>query len=318
MENLEKDYLFGREVLEDLQYLGDSSLTPLISRAHHHLFEIKRKAEDNVKNPKLYSNVNVLLNRHVENLIHLYLKKNKKLSTVNISLDSSIWNLEDWNNFIEVIPTILAVCGQFEFSNAVSFYQMGKCFYMTGGLALNSDLKSKRKQLYGLFRKLMSKRALMTYDLGESSDEELVLCTLKFDLSHRDDVVYFLPAFAGATAGLAFTNLFADYRLEDHSCLIGMKHTCLKINTNFEMERFQKLPDNLYEENRNCELIHFPFLFHPVSLIIPERGFLKVLDDPHTKKVTPGKECDSNNNMDVDSNIRKTYQHIDFFELITN
>ena len=77
MENLEKDYKKGKEVLEDLRFLGDSSLAPLISRAHHHLFEIRRKAEDNLSDPSLYSNVNELLNNHVENMIHLYFKKMK-------------------------------------------------------------------------------------------------------------------------------------------------------------------------------------------------------------------------------------------------
>ena len=38
----------------------------------------------------------------------------------------------------------------------------------------------------------------MTYELKDSIEEKLVLCTLKFNLSHRDDVVYFVPGGNGS------------------------------------------------------------------------------------------------------------------------
>ena len=202
MENLEKDYKKGKEVLEDLRFLGDSSLAPLISRAHHHLFEIRRKAEDNLSDPSLYSNVNELLNNHVENMIHLYFKKNERLSTISLNLDSGNWSLSDWNQFIEIVPTILAISSQFQFSNSVAFYQVGKNFYMTGAMDIESEIAEKRKNIYGLFRKLISKKVLMTYELKDSIEEKLVLCTLKFNLSHRDDVVYFVPGGNGSILDL--------------------------------------------------------------------------------------------------------------------
>ncbi|MCO4792740.1 MAG: hypothetical protein KC493_03450 [Bacteriovoracaceae bacterium] len=314
MEHFGNDYQQGKEVLEDLRHLGDTNLAPLISRAHHHLFEIKRKAESNLKNPDLYSNVNDILNTHVENMIHLYLKKNQNLSTVNLNLDSGKWGLHDWNMFVEIIPTILTTCSQFDFLNTVSFYQMGRNFFMTGALALGSDISKNRRNLYGLFRKFVSKKVLMTYELSESTEEGVILCTLKFNLSHRDDVVYFLPVGQHSLFNLALTNLFADYTVEDFSALQGVKHTCIKINEKFETEKLETIPDDLFEKNPGCELFHFPFLFHPVSMIIPEQGFLKVLDDYHTNKSIPGTEFRQDNK----SCLQKPFHYIDFFELITD
>jgi len=317
MENLERDYQKGKEVLEDLRYLGDSSLAPLISRAHHHLFEIKRKAEDNIKDPELYGNVNTLLNTHVENMIHLYFKKNPNLSTINLNLESGNWSLHDWNRFIELVPTILAVSSQFSFCNSVAFYQIGKNFYMTGALSMESDLTEKRKMIYGLFRKLISKKVLMTYELKNSTEDDLVLCTLKFNLSHRDDVIYFVPGGNGSILDLAFTNLFADYAVEDYSNLKDLKHTCLSINPNFEVERMNSIPDNLFDENPDCELFHFPFIFHPVSLVIPKQGFLQSLDNVNdSKNEVPGTEFFHGKNMDVQG-LSRPFHYIDFFDLIT-
>ncbi len=315
MENLERDYQKGKEVLEDLRFLGDSSLAPLISRAHHHLFEIKRKAEDNLNDPDLYGNVNDLLNHHVENMIHLYFKKNPDLSTINMNLESGNWSLLDWNRFIELIPTILAVSSQFNFSNSVAFYQVGKNFYMTGALSLESDIAEKRRSIYGLFRKLVSKRVLMTYELNSSVEEDFVLCTLKFNLSHRNDVVYYIPGGNGSILDLAFTNLFADYTVDDYSTLKRLKHTCLRIHPNFEVERMDAIPDNLFDENPECELLHFPFIFHPVSLIIPKQGFLKSLDDYYVENEVPGTEFNQGKNMEV-QNLSRPFHYIDFFDLI--
>ncbi|TNF01023.1 MAG: hypothetical protein EP326_05415 [Deltaproteobacteria bacterium] len=315
MENLERDYQKGKEVLEDLRYLGDSSLAPLISRAHHHLFEIRRKAEDNLKDPGLYGNVNDLLNHHVENMIHLYFKKNPNLSTINLNLESGNWSLYDWNRFIELIPTILAVSSQFNFSNSVAFYQVGKNFYMTGAISLESDIAEKRRSIYGLFRKLVSKRVLMTYELNNSVEEDLVLCTLKFNLSHRNDVVYYVPGGNGAILDLAFSNLFSDYIVDDYSSLHKLKHTTLRIHPNFEVERMDGIPDNLFNENPECELLHFPFIFHPVSLIIPNQGYLKGLDDYYEDNEVPGTEFNQGKNMEVQS-LSRPFHYIDFFDLI--
>jgi hypothetical protein len=316
MENLERDYLKGKEVLEDLRYLGDSSLAPLISRAHHHLFEIRRKAEDNLSDPGLYGNINDLLNRHVENMIHLYFKKNSNLSTINLNLDSGKWSLFDWNQFIEIVPTILAISSQFQFNNSVAFYQVGKNFYMTGAIGLDSDIAEKRPAIYGLFRKLVSKKVLMTYELKNSVEDELVLCTLKFNLSHRDDVVYFVPGGNGSILDLAFTNLFADYTVDDYSLLKDLKHTCLRIHPNFEVERMNQIPDNLYDEYPECELLHFPFIFHPVSLVIPKRGYLKSLVGEGFDNEVPGTEFFQGKNTEVQG-LSRPFHYIDFFNLIS-
>ena len=83
------------------------------------------------------------------------------------------------------------------------------------------------------------------------------------------------------------------------------EHTIIEINSDLSMKHYMGIPELTRIESANKEILHFPFLFRPVSIILPVKGnlvtqaFSHSLDDEKTRK----------------QDVSKHFRTIDFFSL---
>jgi hypothetical protein len=59
------------------------------------------------------------------------------------------------------------------------------------------------------------------------------------------------------------------------------KHNIMEINSELELTRISYIPENL---NLETKVIHFPFMFQPISFVIPNTGELNYNESNTVKK----------------------------------
>lgn len=67
-------------------------------------------------------------------------------------------------------------------------------------------------------------------------------------------------------------------------------HNVVEINNDLSIKHYVGLPDLTRIESANKEILHFPFIFRPLSIILPMKGnlvteaFSRSLDDENKRK----------------------------------
>jgi hypothetical protein len=104
---------------------------------------------------------------------------------------------------------------------------------------------------------------------------------------------------------VGFSNIFCQYRtnLEDVE-QVG-EHNIVEIKSDLSVVHSVGLPELSRTESANKEILHFPFLFRPLSIILPVKGYL--VADTFTRSL------DDENKRKQD--VSKYFRTVDFFSL---
>ena len=101
----------------------------------------------------------------------------------------------------------------------------------------------------------------------------------KFDFSHVDDMVYAVDL---VKKRVFLSNIFADYQMPIQKIDAIDNQTALIMSASGEFYYFENLKASVIQKSVNAGarpgLFHFPFLFRPLSIIIPREGEIAPLN----------------------------------------
>lgn len=304
------DFEKGLSTLEDIQLLSEFSLSPLIGRAYFYLSEMKRKADEKTEAPvKNYDQVAKVLDEKLESIFTEFFSNKSKFKDFTYHKSTSNIDLKKWNLILEIVPEVLSVVTLFNYHGALDVRQDDNRLAVSGMILEEGHLQMNRKFIYVVTRKLLRQKVILTFNLEKSTKPGLLRLDLKVDISHDEALVYkvkFNTAMPGNQNSkenycVGFSNIFCHYRalLEDVK-EVG-EHTVIEIGHDLSVKSFLGLPDLSRLESANKEILHFSFLFRPVSIILPVKGNLS------SEAFTRG--------LAGEQDVSPYFQVIDFFSL---
>lgn len=314
---MDKDYIKDFEnslnTLEDIQLLTEFSLSPVLSRAYYHLSELKRKA-DLASSGQVASFDAVLkvLDEKLENIFVEFFSNKAKFKDFSYAKKTDQIDLKKWNLLLESMPEILSVVSLFNYHGKVKIELDQNRVLVKGIILEDQNLAFNRKFIYLVTRKLLKSRILLTFNLEKTSRPGLYALTLRADISHDDNLIYKVQ-FKDSNVLLGFSNIFPQYRVQPEALSEVGEHMIVEINGNLTSKSFCGRVELSKIDSANKEILHFPFLFRPLSIILPVKGhlgadtFLKSLE--RTFKDTGSED----QNQHQDSQFH--YRFIDFFSL---
>ncbi len=306
------DFEKSLSTLEDIQLLSEFSLSPLIGRAYFHLSEMKRKADEKgLGQVAHYEAVSKVLDEKFESIFTEYFSNKSKFKNFEYSKDTSKIDLRKWNLVLEIIPEILSVVSLFNYHGNIEA-QLSENRILISGLILDdSKLDMNRKFVYVVTRKLLRQKVLLTFNLEKSARTGLFKLDLKVDISHDDMLVYKVNFKISPKENyfIGFSNIFCQYRaLLDDVKTVG-EHKVIEIGNDLNVKDYFGVPELSRLESANKEILHFPFLFRPVSIILPMKGNLST--EAFSKSLVSGHDGEHLREQDVSTH----YRTIDFFSL---
>lgn len=298
--------------LEDIQLLSEFSLSPLIGRAYFHLSEMKRKADEvSLGLVSNYDAVAKVLDEKFESIFMEFFSNKSKYKKFDYYKATSKIDLKKWNLILEAIPEILSVVSLFNYHGAIEARLDDNRLLVTGMILEDGQLEMNRKFIYVVTRKLLRQKILLTFNLEKTARDGLFKLELKVDISHDDNLAYRVNFKVTPKENyyVGFSNVFCQYRalLEDIK-KVG-EHNVIEVMNDLSVKHFFGIPDLTRLDSANKEILHFSFLFRPVSIILPMKGNLST--DSYSRSLASSQDDNYTREQDVST----YYRTIDFFSL---
>jgi hypothetical protein len=315
------DFENSIKTLEDIQYLSEFSISPLIGRAYFHLSEMKRKA-DALKLGQVsgFGSVAKVLDEKLEDIFVEYFSNKNRFKEYDYKKETAKIDLQKWNQILEIVPEVLSVVSLFQYHGKVETILNENRLHISGHIRQDSSLEMNRKFIYVVTRKLLRRQVLLTFNLEESGRQGVFKLDLKVDISHDNSLVYrvmFKPN-QNQQVYIGFSNIFCQYRKNvDDVKMIG-EHNVVEVLNDLSVRHSYSIPDLSRIESANKEILHFPFLFRPVSIILPMKGNLS--SDSFSRSLDSSSMNGTNRESKNEDQKRKqdvsiSYHNIDFFSL---
>ncbi len=308
------NYSQGMDALEDIQSLSGNSLTPLINQASFHLSEVRRKAEKSVSNIESFKKVSTFLEDTLDCMMKkFFLDKFPGRQLLYQKTQSPI-SLKVWNRLLGVLPPVLTVVQTFPYIGTINVQVREDRVVFRGLAKVNTDIQKYRKLIYVMTCKLLKQDSLFTFKVEDVGREGYYWLELCLDVGHDVNRVYRLDLREKHGVILGFSSIFKNYSLPISEIENLGRHLCIEINEDMKVDKFYRVPSHYLKSFGDRELLHFPFLFRPVSLIIPKRG--NVVSASSIREFKDTGSGFSKQEQDVDSRSNFHYRYIDFFSLI--
>ena len=310
--NYQVDFDLSLSTLEDIQYLSEFSLSPLIGRAYFHLSEIKRKA-DAISTGQVaqYDLVAKVLDEKFESIFNEFFSNKAKFKSFNYNKETDKIDLKKWNLIFETIPEILSVVSLFNYHGPIETNLNEGRLLISGLIRDDGCFDINRKFIYVVTRKLLRQKVLLTFNLEKSARTGLLKLDLKIDISHDESLVYKVNFKVNSYENylIGFSNVFCHYRtLIENVKSIG-EHHVIEVGSDLNIKHFFGVPDLSRLESANKEILHFSFLFRPISIILPMKGNLST--DYFSRSLSSNHDDEQKR----EQNVSTYYRTIDFFSL---
>jgi len=330
-KNFQHDFENSLKALEDIQYLSEFSISPLIGQMYFYLSEMKRKMDaESIDSIRAYNQVARVLDQNCIQIVDGFFSDKTKFKEYDFIKSTQNISLKKWNLLLDIIPECLSVVSLFNYHGKVEIYLNENRLLISGHIRQDSKLEMSRKFVYVITRKLLKKKVLLTFKLEASGRTGLYHLDLKVDISHEDQLNYKVLFKLNSKQHhiISFSNVFCSYRsLLDDLQQIGSHHI-IEINNDLSITHSSTVPDLNRRESANKEILHFPFLFRPVSLILPIKGHLS--NDSFTRLLDQNSMNDLRSvnhvapltglheDLERKQDVSITYSSIDFFSLFNN
>lgn len=305
--SIEKDFYYGISALEDLQKLSDTELSPLIYRARHHFSEVKRSYEaQEVKIlavPRLHTFFRNFLIKNVKKL------KGPRIPKIFLEAQTQDFNLKVVDKLLEVLPEVMKGLERLPFQGDMKVEVNENQAKFSARALIDQTLEQHRVFLYSLTRKLLRENILLTYQVLDGH------LSVILNYAHDEKQVYGLDLTESLGIVLGVSCIFPMFRGFSEELKNVGRHFCVEIKPDLKIEKFYRLPERVLAQEFQGEVLHFAFLFRPVSIIIPKEG---ALYDSHLFGLNGGTGSDRiRTQQDVEKNQDQVHRYIDFFSLLS-
>lgn len=264
-----KYFQSGLQYLEDIQKLSEQNLSPLIRQA---LYNFTRAQDAHSKNlqtlalfPKLQQFAHSYLDRYRQKIMI-----RESIEELSLSFVTEEIKLATFDQLLEAMPLFSEAIKLLPFIGKTELKITNQELSFIGKVQLSEELENKRVQAYTLTRKALAGGLLMTFCHGKLTDGVADL-TLKLRLPDDTGRVYLLDLESENLPYLGFSPVLADYQIHPNDLARVGRHLCIEVTKDLSVEKYFRPSKRVLDPDSQLEILHFAFLFRPVSLIIPKR-----------------------------------------------
>lgn len=308
----DKSFQRGIQYLDDIQSLSEENLSPLIRQAIFQFAE-SRKTNASVALgvdalPRIYKFFEGFIERNKEKI-----KRNTHISAVELKINHNKFSLLDWDDLLESLPLFVEAIHSLPFKGSTSLDITANqcCFH--GELDLEKNIEAERVKIYAITRKLLSLGIVLTFK-GTQANETSLSIELKMVSDRNSDQSYLIDMDQKHIPLLGLSPIVDQFSISPESLLQRGRHLCIEIKEDLKVEKFYRPTKKSIEAKTECEILHFAFLFRPVSIIIPKKGCL--IREAHLHELLGYTGCGKDEpRQDVDESSRN-YFFLDILSLM--
>lgn len=266
-------YKKTKNAINDLKSVVDSSFSPLADNALSFLDEMDLDYRFHwSQNFQRYSALTDLLEFQLKHVVSFYLKHNSLIKDFKLNISHQTFTLDSWNQLLGELDQFSKLLTLFPLKNDLIIELKNNKVFVSADIFKSDINLDKRGAAYRLTREYLKGKKWLTYELAEK-DTHHSLITFQIDFSHSEfmDLKFEIRD----QSFLLFSNSLKNYQILLDKFDLNLEHLVLEIDENCQLNVLNAVSQSQYLTNSTFSLYHFPFLFRPVSLIIPIRGNLE-------------------------------------------
>jgi len=263
--------------LEDIQRLSEENVSPLIRQAIHSFQQANSTYLENKPLLGHYPQLLFFWNSFTENLKQRLIER-RDLENVELIIDSETLSLKQVEQFSKCLPSFIDVLCCLTFKDLVTIECNEEEIVAKGKIHLCSELENRRVEIYRLTRWFLAQGMILTFthDLIINDETEI---TMRLRLPDQTGRVALLESKESRTPLVGLSAVIAEYKIKTDTAARLGRHLCIEIFEDLRVEKYYRIPRRVLNEKSSTEIMHFAFLFRPVSFIIPSRSRLIKVDD---------------------------------------
>jgi len=315
----QKHFNSGIEALEDAYSLADRSVYPVLDNLFYQFSSLN--SSQNLIH-KHTSNISRFLKSGFGKIISEYFVKRMDCPQFNLIWENDDFDFMTWDRILDVLPQFLAVVSAFKFSQKVTLIVGKEGIKLRGKIGYDESLGDKREKIYSMYRKLFAKNAMLTFDVNRQEHETKMDLTLNLILDTFTGKAFCIQL-PEKNLTLGFPAIFSNFSRDIEERVLISDHTCIEITEDLNVRRYSSIPKDLITSNHH-EIIYFPFIFRPLSFIIPGMGKLLPIRLQHGRCVlfeqTPFSakgSTGSGTTSQEQGQQEDQFHYVDFFGLIS-
>ena len=271
-----KIYVDGIRTLEDLYFLIDPNLEPVLEKLLFHFNELKNESEresvDSPINLNHFDNIAKSFDNYLREKIYEFFLFNKNILQINYCGRGDELNFSKWDQVISLISDILETFDLFEFDRNLKFTIDRDGIKVSSSISESFNFNKIRLKIKEKIKFFSKNKILLTFKLNETVYDGILSFEIFFDFSFNKQLLYKVDFEDENNEVLLFSNILPNY-IVDYKFLENLRKTVfLEVTDDLRLKRFNYLPSYIKNDFADKEFFHFHFLFHSVSLIIPKKG----------------------------------------------
>jgi hypothetical protein len=303
----------GLRYLDDIQRLSEENLSPLIRQA----MTMFMRAQESMNADEL----TLSEFQQVERFSQAFVERHRQrilerltIEDVSINFQTKKLKMASFDIILEALPLFSEVIRLLPFAGQAELSIVNDGMKFDGRLLFTDELENKRVALYALTRKLLSKGILLTFRHGPLTNGQADL-TLDVRFPDQTGRLYLLDLENHKLPLVGFSAQLNHYEIHAHDLARLGRHLMIEVTKELNVEKFYRPSRRLLHADSGLEILHFAFLFRPVSLIIPKRCSLVHKSD--LEQTLRGTGCDAGAaRQDVEKGQRG-YFFIDILSLMS-
>ncbi len=278
MDKIQTDLEYQKclKALEELQFSKENEKDILLSVLYQNLLSYKFQVENYLKQRDSLDSVKETLQEKIDFILSNFFSNKKMfkefefIKTTNMEL-----SLEQWNNLLDLLPEFLTVATFFKFHGKVKILFVKNYIVIDGLIRFDPYIESQKTIINEITKKLLKSNFLLTFNSSESERTGLSHLRLKLDCSFDPEIVYRvdMKENLGVVNLLGFPNCVANYLSNPIELSQVNQHLIIEISEEFAVKSSIGSVD-IIDRVSEKSLIHFDFLFKPVTLVLPNKGVI--------------------------------------------
>lgn len=263
--------------LEDIQRLSEHNVSPLIRQAIYNFQQADGLQKTERPTLESYPQMLFFWKSFTENLKQRLIER-RDLDSVKFSLHDESLTLDQVETFSKLLPSFIDVLCCLTFQNEVHVDFSETEIKASGNILISSELENRRPEMYRLTRWFLQEGMILTFSHDKIIEHETMI-HIKLRLPDQNNQLLLLDLEKSPTPLVGFSSSLSHYRVStDFASRLG-RHLCIEINEELTVDKYYRLPKRVLSSKSQAEIMHFAFLFRPVSFIIPRRSRLAEADD---------------------------------------
>ena len=293
--------------LDDLYTLGGMELYPLFDRLHFHLDQMK---EGGMLGEGKFPELKKLFTEKITGYLDQFYQAAEAKTQFNIVPYYENMSLHDLETTCGVLPVIFEAGSLFKFSGPTKMVIKSSEIIFKGRTSSKLNFAELREETYRMIRHFLNKKVLFTFEIFELSDPEYIDLEFKFTYHSKDSGYYMINN--PEQMSFVFDSFVKKFVLNSSEAMMKGKHEVYLIDKNCTLKTFSnKSIKQVFDSSvelpfDGTTILHFPFLFRPLSLII--EGKEKVPSSLRTTKAEQDLSQEKQGNSDWDGVAESAFE----------